>query len=158
MARYKQNEITNFGVFEARCLYSAEKETFNNTSEQIASRSRHERNKSTHDTQYEFIPYMPSLDYAETGRLVHDATTVFVSRYRRNSRDNIAEISSNHNGCKQYLHTNLPTLKRVKPEHLFMLCAWNSGEGPSETGVHPRKFSKNYIANGAIRVILELYL
>ena len=28
--------------------------------------------------------------------------------------------------------TDLPTLKSLKPEHLFMLCEWNSGEGPSE--------------------------
>ena len=27
---------------------------------------------------------------------------------------------------------DLATLKSVKREHLFMLCAWNSGEGPSK--------------------------
>ena len=58
---------------------------------------------------------------------------------------------------------DLPTLKSLKPEHLFMLCARNSGKdrakrGPQRKGVHPRKFKKKKIANGAIRVILELYL
>ena len=29
-------------------------------------------------------------------------------------------------------YADLPTLKSLKPEHLFMLCEWNIGEGPSE--------------------------
>ena len=28
--------------------------------------------------------------------------------------------------------SDLPTLIRLKPEHLFMLCEWNSGERLSE--------------------------
>ena len=30
------------------------------------------------------------------------------------------------------LPADLPTLKSLKPEHLFMLCEWNSSEGLSE--------------------------
>ena len=44
---------------------------------------------------------------------------------------------------------DLPTLKRLRPEHLFMLCEWNSGEGPSEarspnggSGVPPLEIKK----------------
>ena len=51
----------------------------------------------------------------------------------------------------------------VNPERSFR---GTNGEPPSEAsqlrkggpGVHPRKFSKSYIANGAIYVIPELYL
>ena len=76
-------------------------------------------------------------------------------------------VSSALDHSKRFtLHPDLPTLKSLKPEHLFMLCARNSGEGPSEArslaemgvrGSIPEIKKKN-IANCAIRVILELYL
>ena len=39
--------------------------------------------------------------------------------------------------CNEYVERNLPiadlpTLESLNPEHLFMLCTWNSGEGPSK--------------------------
>ena len=49
---------------------------------------------------------------------------------------------------------DLPTLKSLKPEHLFMLCEWNSVEGQSEArslsegGSGGPPMEKN--ANGAI--------
>ena len=64
----------------------------------------------------------------------------------------------------QTWNADLPTLKRLKPENLFVLCTWNSGEGPSEVRSPPEGDRgstpeiKKKIANGAIRVILEFYL
>ena len=80
-------------------------------------------------------------------------------------REDMAEVDVTEEDTKigpngDRIYADLSTLKSLKPELLFMLCEWNTREGPSEarspmkggSGGPPPEIKKNY------RVILELYL